>query len=763
MGRIKKKGEAGNAKNYITRTQAVKKLQISLPDFRKLCIWKGIFPREPRNKKKVSKSVTASTTFYYAKDIQYLLHEPLLQKFREQKALEKKISRALGRGDVGDAQRLEGNAARPEKTGKPRYTLDHVIRERYPTFVDALRDLDDCLSMLFLFANLPSTSAVPAKMIARCERLCLEFQHYLIVSQSLRKSFLSIKGIYYQANIQGEDILWLVPYKFNQRIVGDVDFRIMGTFVEFYMTLLGFVNFRLYTSIGLKYPPKFDRTKDDQAAELGAFKLEGSHITAASPPARITNGDSNTGPNPETQAAVNQLIKQMKEEEVNGPAKDTETPPEEERPTDAIDKFEPVAPGGDVLPQPSYSESDSNNLFANCTFFLSRETPRQPIEFILRAFGCKRIGWDSVLGEGAYTTDERDPSITHQIVDRPVVQAAMEVTGDGEDNQTSQKLAPNQRMPGRIYVQPQWVWDSVNDGELKRPDRYAPGAQLPPHLSPFVQKTQGAYDPTLPLEEQEPEGEALEDSDEEAEGDDLSVKRIEGAAEGMDIASDGDDDDEEEEDGDDESFGGFSEEEDDTDGKDQADEDEDEEDAERQRQRELEAELTGKPVKRADSSSNPQAKAKAEARKKLAQQAREEAEELERQKGMLSKKKRKLFEQMQYTNDKKSSEDKALRAKRRKLEKEKERANKSKGKGKGKASEREPKLEATIAAENCGAAEPADGAGILRLRHAEPGAEAGHEAAVRGDRHGRVGARGGDHHGGTRRNYTEQSLQRLRH
>lgn len=41
MGRIKKKGEAGNAKNYITRTQAVKKLQISLPDFRKLCIWKG--------------------------------------------------------------------------------------------------------------------------------------------------------------------------------------------------------------------------------------------------------------------------------------------------------------------------------------------------------------------------------------------------------------------------------------------------------------------------------------------------------------------------------------------------------------------------------------------------------------------------------------------------------------------------------------------------------------------------------------------------
>lgn len=668
MGRIKRKGEAGNAKNYITRTKAVKKLQISLPDFRKLCIWKGIFPREPRNRKKASKSSTASTTFYYAKDIQFLLHEPLLQKFREQKALEKKISKALGRGDVGDASRLERNAARPEKTGKPRYTLDHVIRDRYPTFVDALRDLDDCLSMLFLFANLPSTSTVPAKMIARCERLCLEFQHYLIVSQSLRKSFLSIKGIYYQANIQGEDILWLVPYKFNQRVVGDVDFRIMGTFVEFYMTLLGFVNFRLYTSVGLKYPPKFDQNKDDEAAELGAFKLEGNYAAAtANEPAQLTNGDSTAQPDPKTQAEVNKLIRQMKDAAVEGDQGDVG--PETDETTDAIDKFEPAAPGGDVLPQPTYSGDEPGSLFANCTFYLSRETPRQPLEFILRAFGCKRIGWDSVLGDGAYTTNEHDPSITHQIVDRPIVQAAMEEDA-GEDNQTSQKLAINQRMPGRIYIQPQWVWDSVNDEELKRPDEYAPGAQLPPHLSPFVQNTQGAYDPTLPLKDQELEGEDLDDSDEEeeAEEDDLAVKKPKAAAEGMDVdASDEEEDDEEdEEEGD---FGGFSGDENSAE-EDEEGEDEDD-DEELRNQQELEAEITGKPVKQAKVDSRSQ---KLEAKKKLVQKAKEEAEEIERAKGMLSKKKRKLFEQMQYTNNKKSAEDQKLRAKRRKLEKQKARA-----------------------------------------------------------------------------------------
>ncbi|KAK1254933.1 hypothetical protein MKX08_008928 [Trichoderma sp. CBMAI-0020] len=649
MARIKKKGQAGAAKNFVTRNQAIRKLQLSLPDFRKLCIWKGIYPREPRSKKKVSKSSTASTTFYYTKDIQYLLHEPLVQKFRDHKSLEKKISRALGRGDVSDAKRLETNAARPEKTGKPTYTLDHVVRERYPTFVDALRDLDDCLSMLFLFANLPSTSMVPAKMIARCERLCLEFQHYLIVSKSLTKSFLSIKGIYYQANIQGEDVLWLVPYKFNQRIVGDVDFRIMGTFVEFYMTLLGFVNFRLYTSIGLKYPPKFDAVKDENAAELGAFTLEGKTLIGGEEQQKLEQVAHK--PDPKVQAAVNKVLKSI----TNGTAAE-ETKPEDSEEVDqdaagAIDKFEPAAPGGDVLLQPSYSGTNPNSLFSNFTIYLSRETPRQPLEFILKSFGCKRVGWDAVLGGGAFTTDELDPSITHQIVDRPPIQASMDEDGDGEDNQTAQKLAANRRVPGRIYIQPQWVWDSANDGELKEPHLYAPGASLPPHLSPFVRKVQGAYDPTMPLEDQETEHEALEAGDDEEADADETV-------EGMDVAESGDEDvDEDEED------------EDEQDEEDEEEEEEEDHNDALQRQIELEAEMAGKTVQ--SKAANPKTKAKEDARKALAKKAREEAEDLERAKGMLSKKKRKLFEQMEYTNKKKSAEDAKLRSKRRKVEKEK--------------------------------------------------------------------------------------------
>ena len=661
MARIKKKGVSGQAKNFITRTQAVRKLQISLPDFRKLCIWKGIYPREPRNKKKASKSSTASTTFYYTKDIQYLLHEPLLKKFREQKALEKKISKALGRGDAHDARRLEQNANRPEKTGKTKYTLDHVIRERYPTFIDALRDLDDCLSMLFLFANLPSTPTVPPKMIARCEKLCLEFQHYLIVSNSLRKSFLSIKGIYYQATIQGQDILWLVPYRFNQRVTGDVDFRIMGTFVEFYQTLLGFVNFRLYTSIGLVYPPKFDKSRDDHGAELGAFSLEGNGVGAIEQPKPITNGAK---PDPKLQAEIDKLMLQLNEPEKEPETSQTLADDEEEQPTDTIDKFEPAVPGGDILLQPSYSATDPSTLFSNFTFFLSRETPRQPIEFILRAFGCKRIGWDAVLGDGAYTHDELDNSITHQIVDRPPIQVDPE---EVEDNQNAQRLRPGSRVPGRIYVQPQWIWDSINDEELKRPDLYAPGAQLPPHLSPFVKAVRGQYDPSAPLNEQEREGEELEaDSDEEDEvdvsDDELAVQEpkrlmdVDSTAEGMDVA--GSEDESESEAAD--SFAGFSD----------AEEEEEEDEAlssARQRQKELEAELSGVVLQEDDV--DPRVKAKADARKKVAKAKKEEEEELERAKMMMSRKKRKILEKMVYSNAKKDKEAEGLRAKRRKIEK----------------------------------------------------------------------------------------------
>jgi len=210
MGKPKKKGQEGAAKTYITRNQALKLLQLPLPDFRRLCILKGVYPREPRSKKKANKGSTANTTFYYTKDIRFLLHEPVLQSFRQQKVFAKKLTKAIGKEDYTKAKDLEEH--------RPGYVLDHIVKERYPSFHDALADLDDALSMLFLFSNLPPLHRVDAATIHNCERLGAEFQHYVIRSKSLRKCFLSIKGIYYQAEIEGEKVTWIVPYKFSQHV-----------------------------------------------------------------------------------------------------------------------------------------------------------------------------------------------------------------------------------------------------------------------------------------------------------------------------------------------------------------------------------------------------------------------------------------------------------------------------------------------------------------------------------------------------------------
>ncbi|KAI9680397.1 MAG: mRNA-binding ribosome synthesis protein nop7 [Trizodia sp. TS-e1964] len=661
---------------------------------------KGIYPRQPRNKKKASKSATASTTFYYARDIQYLLHEPLLQKFRDDKALAKKISKALGRGNASDALRLERNASRPEVTGKPRINLDNIIKERYPTFVDALRDLDDALSMLYLFASLPSTLTVPPKTIARCQRLCLEFEHYLITSKSLRKSFLSIKGIYYQATIQGQDILWLVPYKFVQRVSGDVDFRIMGTFVDFYTTLLGFVNFKLYTSIGLIYPPKFNASSDERGGELGAFTLEeksvGGLLQNHNGEVAVDSGDRDGTISKVPAAQMEAEIANLDLHEPESKEVTSNDVTNQEETTEAIDIFEtPTAADADILDQPLQTDLNGSAIFTPFTFFLSRETPRQPLEFILRAFGCKRIGWDAVLGDGAFTHDENDPSITHQVIDRPLISGQENAVPDGSPPNGTSK--PGMRMPGRIYIQPQWVWDCINQEKLLRTDFYAPGATLPPHLSPWAKPGNREYDPTAPLGANMKDYHNLESDDSSEEEDDTLMEGAEleptnsiesndlkpkllkldsldemEAGEGMDIAGSESDEGSENKKTSGDEWEGFDDPE--------IIESEDEAEVARSlAQQELEAEAAGLSLKvRPNSVETPskseRKRAGEESRKRVSKKLREEEEELARQKMMMSRKKKKILEKMLYSNKAKDQEADALRAKRRKIEKGKGKA-----------------------------------------------------------------------------------------
>lgn len=72
--------------------------------------------------------------------------------------------------------------------------------------------------MVFLFANLPASARIPVSLVDNCTRLAAEWQLYVLHSRSLRKVFLSIKGVYYQAEVMGQTVTWLVPYQFTQNV-----------------------------------------------------------------------------------------------------------------------------------------------------------------------------------------------------------------------------------------------------------------------------------------------------------------------------------------------------------------------------------------------------------------------------------------------------------------------------------------------------------------------------------------------------------------
>ncbi|XP_006147988.1 pescadillo homolog isoform X1 [Tupaia chinensis] len=464
-GLEKKKYERGSATNYITRNKARKKLQLSLADFRRLCILKGIYPHEPKHKKKVNKGSTAARTFYLLKDIKFLLHEPIVNKFREYKVFVRKLRKAYGKSEWNTVERLKDN--------KPNYKLDHIVKERYPTFIDALRDLDDALSMCFLFSTFPRTGKCHVHTIQLCRRLSVEFMHYVIAARALRKVFLSIKGIYYQVEVLGQPIVWITPYTFSHDHPTDVDYRVMATFTEFYTTLLGFVNFRLYQSLNLHYPPKLEgQTQGEAEASEGTYALD-------------------TESSMEKLAALSASLARAVVPATEEEAEVDEFPADEEMAAQEEDRRKELE-----------AQEKHKKLFEGLKFFLNREVPREALAFIIRSFGGA-VSWDKSLCIGA-TYDVTDSCITHQIVDRP-------------GQMTS--------VIGRCYVQPQWVFDSVNARLLLPVAEYFPGVQLPPHLSPFVSEKEGDYVPPeklklLALQRGEDPGNLNESEEEEEDNED---------------------------------------------------------------------------------------------------------------------------------------------------------------------------------------------------------------------------------------------------
>lgn len=490
FGKRQIKGRTGVAVHYVTRSKALKMLQISLKDFRRLCILKGIYPRDPP-KKPIGKQ---STAYYAAKDIAFLQHEPILFKFRDMKAVAKKIAKKLGRKEESEAKRLFIN--------RPRYSLDHVVRERYPTFASVLADLDDGLTLINLFAYLP-VSLSTTDHGPRCAKIAREWQFYIAKSHTLRKAFVSIKGIYYQAEVRGQAITWLVPHKFSQDVNSlqenkEIDFKVMRTFLEFYETLLEFVMFKLYhEDLQSNYPPTLLQDADQAGAFLKALRADPLTTKKSTPNDDVTkedlsqkskrqkmatkNGNQGGGggaPTLEKVLAETAAKYQKTMKDVAKRAKAIDTNQNDEDDDDEEDDDEEDEAGEDFAKEDAEVRALLENerltremvsLFKGLNIFLSREVPLDSCEFLIESFGGHALRED-------LNDNPNDSSITHFVTDRPMTKESM--------------------LPSREYIQPQWLFDCVNAKMLLPVDVYSPlVSSLPPHLSPFVDDEAEGYKP----------------------------------------------------------------------------------------------------------------------------------------------------------------------------------------------------------------------------------------------------------------------------
>ena len=376
----------------------------------------------------------------------------------------------------------------------------------------------------------------------------------------------------------------------------------MLTFFEFYETLLGFVLFKLYGDLGVRYPLSIVASSDTTtslhptlggkassvlAANLNSLQIalndasKGNSAADAVKDALQNETNDNDSTMGEKKATTNAISKKKQkqlmlsiDEALKGVTQDDNDDEGEdgaedddgmdEDDEDQIPIAAPLRQALEAIEDSAVSNNEGDNvhiindpearkrhqLFHNLTFFLSREIPRGYLELIILSYGGK-VGWE---GQDSPIAME-DKSITHHIVDRP-------------------KLLPTYaKLPkSREYIQPQWILDCANFNFVLPIQKYSVGAALPPHLSPWVDDKEEGYVPKYKEEierlrngemlevtddEKEPENEAVDDGDDSIEENEesevqLSAKEDDSKVKNESSEEDDEEDKDEEDDGDEE-------------------------------------------------------------------------------------------------------------------------------------------------------------------------------------------------------------------
>ncbi len=353
-----------------------------------------------------------------------------------------------------------------------------------------------------------------------CSELVKHWQYYVAKSQTLQKAFISIKGVYFQAEILGEPITWLAPHQFTQAIPKEVDFRVMMCFLEFYEVFLKFVMFKLFHNMDLQYPPVVHKDLNDAGCFLLAVQaLEqddegvaadgtsgGKKVVALQDIAARKITVVSAGSDKKQQqmivssaARISSLADHLQSlghgddgDDDDDAESDDEGSPITQPLTDAFGSMiSEASNAGDEEEKGVFSKGTTydaagneislrsggdkkSTLFQGLVFFINREVPLDWMQLLIISAGGT-VGWE---GNGS-PFDTTSSLITHHVIDRPL-------------DSTQQALMQQHR---REFVQPQWLFDCLNTCILLPVSKYSPGTSLPPHLSPFVDDQKEGYVP----------------------------------------------------------------------------------------------------------------------------------------------------------------------------------------------------------------------------------------------------------------------------
>ncbi|GAB66361.1 pescadillo N-terminus domain containing protein, partial [Plasmodium cynomolgi strain B] len=250
--KLRKKAKKKKEGKYLTKRSILKKLYLKEREFRKLCIFKGIYPKDFKEIPLKLRSKFYKQKVYYSKnDFQKLAHEKIIQDFRKITICLKKYKKyKVALEDEEKCKNLIKNF--------PKYTLDHIIKERFPIFSYAIEQLDDALSAVVAYSLLPSNEkiGISNRFVTNCEVIKNHFHYYIYKTNRIKKGFISVKGYYLQAEILQKKVTWLIPHTFTPYLDKTIDFTIISTFIEYYICLLKFVLFKLYKMHNMVYPPE---------------------------------------------------------------------------------------------------------------------------------------------------------------------------------------------------------------------------------------------------------------------------------------------------------------------------------------------------------------------------------------------------------------------------------------------------------------------------------------------------------------------------